>query len=95
MSDKEIIDTYRGLWEIEETFRVTKGTLEARPVYVSRKDRIDAHFLTCFIALVILRLMQKKTNRQYSTERIIKCLNKIACSNEQDNLYLFDYRSEI
>ena len=95
MSDDEIIDTYRGLWEIEETFRVTKSTLEARPIYVSREDRIDAHFLTCFIALAIIRLIQKKTDRQYSAERIIKCLNKIACSNEQDNLYLFDYRSEI
>lgn len=95
MSDKAIIDTYRGLWEIEETFRVTKGTLEARPVYVSREDRIEAHFLTCFIALVIMRLIQKKTDRQYSAERIVECLNKIACSNEQDNLYLFDYRSEI
>jgi transposase len=95
MSDEEIIDTYRGLWEIEETFRVTKGTLEARPVYVSREDRIDAHFLACFISLVIIRLIQKKTNRQYSADRIIECLNKIACSNEQDNLYLFDYRSEI
>lgn len=83
------------MWEIEETFRVTKGTLEARPVYVSREDRIGAHFLTCFIALVIMRLIQKKTDRRYSAERIIECLNKIACSNEQDNLYLFDYRSEI
>ena len=95
MSDREVIDTYRGLWEIEETFRVTKGTLETRPVYVSREDRISAHFLTCFIALVIIRLIQKKTKRQYSAERIIACLNKIACSNEQDNLYLFDHRSEI
>lgn len=64
MSDEKIIDTYRGLWEIEETFRVTKDTLEARPVYVSRKDRIEAHFLICFIALVIIRLIQKKTDRQ-------------------------------
>lgn len=95
MPDGEVIDTYRGLWEIEETFRVTKGTLEARPVYVSREDRIGAHFLTCFISLVIMRLIQKKTNRRYSAKRIIECLNKIACSNEQDNLYLFDYRSEI
>jgi len=95
MPDGEIIDTYRGLWEIEETFRVTKGTLEARPVYVSRQDRIGAHFLTCFIALVIIRLIQKKTEWRYSAERIIDCLNRIACSNEQDNLYLFDYRSEI
>jgi transposase len=95
MSDDEIIDTYRGLWEIEETFRVTKGTLEARPVYVSREDRIGAHFLTCFIALAIIRLIQKKTDRCYSVEKIVECLNKIACSNEQDNLYLFDYRSDI
>jgi transposase len=95
MSDQQIIDTYRGLWEIEETFKVTKGTLEARPVYVSREERIGAHFLTCFIALVIIRLIQKKTNLQYSPAKIIECLNRIACSNEQDNLYLFDYRSEI
>ena len=92
MADGDIIDTYRGLWEIEETFKVTKGTLEARPVYVSRKDRIKAHFLTCFIALVIIRLIQKKTERKYSPGTIIECLNSISCSNEQDNLYLFDYR---
>ena len=95
MADGDIIDTYRGLWEIEETFKVTKGTIEARPVYVSRKDRIGAHFLTCFISLVIIRLIQKKTGRKYSPEKIIECLNSISCSNEQDNLYLFDYRREI
>jgi transposase len=95
MPDGDIIDTYRGLWEIEETFKVTKGTIEARPVYVSREDRIGAHFLTCFIALVIIRLIQKKTGRNYSPEKIIECLNGISCSNEQDNLYLFDYRSKV
>jgi len=95
MSDAEVIDTYRGLWEIEETFRITKSTLEARPVYVSREDRIGAHFLTCFLALVIIRLIQKKVHHRFSTEKILACLNNIACSNEQENLYLFDYRSEI
>jgi transposase len=95
MADSDVIDTYRGLWEIEETFKVTKGTLEARPVYVSRKDRIGAHFLTCFIALVIIRIIQKKTGRKYSAEKIVSCLNNISCSNEQDNIYLFDYRSKI
>jgi len=95
MADSDIIDTYRGLWEIEETFKVTKGTLEARPVYVSRKDRIGAHFLTCFIALVIIRIIGKKTGRKFSAEKIVSCLNNISCSNEQDNLYLFDYRSKI
>ena len=94
MTDGDIIDTYRGLWEIEETFKVTKGTIEARPVYVSRRDRIRAHFLTCFIALVIIRILQKKTGRKYSPEKIIECLNNISCSNEQDCLYLFDYRSK-
>ncbi len=95
MSDQQIIDTYRGLWEIEETFKVTKGTIEARPVFVSREERISAHFLTCFIALVTIRLIQKLTKRRYSPERIVECLNKISCSHEQDNLYLFNYRSEI
>jgi len=95
MSDQQIIDTYRGLWEIEETFKITKGTIEARPVYVSREERISAHFLTCFIALVIIRLIQKITDRRYSPERIVQCLNRISCSHEQDNLYLFNYRSEI
>ena len=95
MPDDKIIDTYRGLWEIEETFKITKGTLESRPVYVSREDRIGAHFLTCFIALVIIRIIQKKIGRLYSVEKIVDCLNKTSCSNEQDNLYLFDYRSEV
>jgi len=95
MSDTEIIDTYRGLWEIEDTFRITKETLESRPVYVSRPDRINAHFLTCFIALVIMRLLQKRTGRQFSSERIVECLNRISCSHEHENIYLLDYRSEI
>jgi hypothetical protein len=95
MSDREIVDTYRGLWEIEETFSVTKGTLETRPVYVSRHERIEAHFLSCFIALVILRLLQKQTERRFSCDRIVDCLKRISCSREQENIYLFNYRSEI
>ena len=95
MSDQEIVDTYRGLWEIEETFRITKGTLETRPAYVSLKDSIEAHVLSCFLALVILRLLQKQTGRRFSCDQIVDCLNRISCSNEQDNIYLFNYRSEI
>lgn len=95
MPDDKIIDTYRGLWEIEESFRITKGTLEARPVFVSREDRIRAHFLTCFMALVIMRLLQKLTGRQHSSERIADCLNRVSCSDEGTNMYLLDYRSKI
>jgi len=95
MSDAEIIETYRGLWKIEETFRITKGILETRPVYVSLQDHINAHFLICFIALTIMRIIQKKTGNVYSAERIIDCLNRISCSHEHENIYLFDYRSEV
>jgi transposase len=95
MSDTEVIETYRGLWEIEETFRVTKGVLETRPVYVSLEDHINAHFLTCFIALTIMRIIQKKTGKRYSAEKIVECLKRISFSNEHENVYLFDYRSEI
>jgi len=95
MSALEVIETYRGLWEIEETFRITKGVLETRPVYVSLEDHINAHFLICFIALTILRLLQKKLSKPYSAEKIIECLNRLSCSNEHENIYLFDYRSEL
>jgi len=94
MADDEIIDTYRGLWEIEETFRVTKSTLEARPVFLSREERIRAHFLTCFISLVIVRILQKLTDKRFSSEEIVNCLNRISCSHEAENIYLFDYRND-
>lgn len=50
-SDDKIIDMYRGLWKIEDSFKLTKSELEARPVYVWTKEHIEAHFLTCFVAL--------------------------------------------
>jgi len=57
-SDDEIIASYHRLSRIEDSFRTLKGTLEARPIFVSNKDRIKAHFLICFIALTIVRLIQ-------------------------------------
>jgi transposase len=95
MSDAEVIDTYRGLWKIEETFRITKGVLETRPVYVSLQDHINAHFLICFIALTVMRIIQKKTGYVYSAEQIVECLSRIACSQEHENVYLFDYRNRV
>ena len=92
--DGKIIDIYRGLWRIEDSFSVTKGELDARPVFVSRKDRIRAHFLTCYISLVIVRLIQKRTGHEYSPEELIEAMNGISCSHEGGNLYLFDYRSD-
>ena len=59
-SDREIIDKYHGLSRIEDSFRITKSDLAGRPVFVSNADHIDAHFLTCFIALTMIRLIQCK-----------------------------------
>ena len=88
----KVIETYRGLWEIEETFSIAKGDLEARPFFLSRMDRIDAHLLICFIALVIIRILQLKTKHVYTAEKIIDVLNSISCIHEQDNIYLFGCR---
>ena len=94
-SDDEIIDIYRGLWRIEETFKVTKSELDARPVYVSRKDHIEAHFLTCFIALVLGRVLQHKLDKKYSVGTIFDTLAKCNCSNFQENYYLFDFYDSV
>lgn len=93
MPDQRIIEIYRGLSDIEDNFKVSKSDLDIRPVHVSREDRINAHVLTCFISLVILRLIQKKTNYRFTPEQIITCLKNISCSLEYENVYLFDYRS--
>ena len=90
-TDDEIIDIYRGLWRIEETFKVTKSELDARPVYVSRKEHIEAHFLTCFIALVLARVLQHKLEKKYSVGKILESLSNCNCTNIQENYYLFDY----
>ncbi len=95
MPDQRVIEIYRGLSDIEDNFKVSKSDLDIRPVYVSREDRINAHVLTCFISLVILRLIQKKTDYKFTPEQIISCLNNISCSLEHTNLYMFDYRSNI
>jgi len=90
-----IIEMYRGLWKIEESFRVTKSDLEARPVFVSREDHIQAHFLTCFVALVIARILEQKTEHRYSITQLLESLGKAECTYIQQNYYLFDYYDDI
>jgi len=94
-SDDKIIDMYRGLWKIEESFRVTKSDLEARPVYVSREEHIQAHFLTCFVALVIARILEMKTENKYSVTKLLESLSKAECTHVHQNYYIFDYYDEI
>lgn len=94
-SSDSIIEMYRGLWRIEESFRVTKSDLEARPVYVSREDHIQAHFLTCFVALVIARILEIKTDHKYSIGNLLESLGKAEGSHIDQNYYLFDYYDDV
>ncbi|MHC6178717.1 IS1634 family transposase [Clostridium sp. JNZ X4-2] len=94
-SDDKIIDMYRGLWKIEESFRVTKSDLEARPVFVSTQGHIEAHFLICFVALVIARILEMKTGNKYSIGKLLETLSKAECSYVQQNYYMFDYFNDI
>ena len=89
--DDEIIDIYRGLWKIEETFRVTKSELKDRPVFMSTKEHIEAHFLTCYLALVLSRVLQHKLDKKYSVEKILESLKNCSCYNLEENIYRFNF----
>ena len=70
----EVIKINRRRWEIEENFRIMKSEFEARPVYVQRDDRIKAHFLTCYISLLVYRLLEKKLDEKYTCSQILETL---------------------
>src|SRR4030043_740776 len=93
--DEEIIEIYRGLWLIEDAFKVTKSDLETRPVYLSRNDHIEAHFLICFVALVIARLLVLRLGSKYSIPRIVESLNRASGSRLEENWFVFNYADEI
>lgn len=90
-SDERIVDTYRELWRIEETFKVTKSHLETRPVFVWTPQHIEAHFLICYIALTILRLLQYTTGLSPST--IKDELYAMWGINMDANWWVFDHRT--
>ena len=70
----EIIKINKQRWEIEENFRIMKSDFEARPVYVQRDDRIKAHFLTCYISLLVYRLLEKKLGEEFTCDQILETL---------------------
>lgn len=77
MGIDQIIRINKKRWEIEECFRIMKTEFKARPVYLQREDRIKAHFLTCFIALVIFRILEKRLNEKYTCEEITRTLREM------------------
>ena len=76
-SPESIIRINKHRWEIEECFRIMKTDFEARPVYVKRQDRILAHFITCFIALIVYRYLEKKLEHKYTIVQIISTLKEM------------------
>ena len=102
MDPQTVIDKYHGLTQIEDLFRVMKGDLETRPLYVRTPEHIDAHLLTCMISLILIRIIQKKIrdlgenkredaywNVGMSAERIQRALNKWEVDKLPDDLYRF------
>lgn len=73
----EIIKINKRRWEIEENFRIMKSDFEARPVYVQRDDRIKAHFLTCYISLLVYRLLEKKLGEEFTCNQILETLREM------------------
>ena len=96
LSDLELRNIYKGLSKIEETFKITKSEFNARPINVRLEDHIEAHFLICFIALVIIRILQDKINNKYTIKNLLENMKKFKCTHETGNLYKFiGYKPEI
>ena len=101
MREEEIIEKYHGLTRLEEQFRIMKGTLETRPIYVWTQEHINAHLMICLIALIIIRMIQRQINKytittntngltwhnELSADRIQKALNKFRVDVFQNDLY--------
>lgn len=95
LSDIEIRRIYRGLSKIEETFKVTKTGLSGRPVWVNLEEHIQSHFLTCFIALVIIRLLEQRLDNKYSFQSIIESIRNYTSCNIDHDIYLQSFRNEV
>ena len=106
MSDAEIIETYHGLWRIEESFKISKSDFRTRPIYVSLEAHIEAHFLTCFVALLLARILELRMNqaaisapdgksRVFSAFELLDSLRKYTCSHVSENIYNFHYSDEV
>ena len=82
-----IIDMYRGLWEIEETFKITKSFLSTRPIYVRKESSIRAHFTTCFIALLIVRLLERQTGNKLNHSEVLDAVRQSMVAEISPGVY--------
>ena len=87
----DILKIVKGRWEIEESFKIMKSDFLARPVNLSREDRIKAHFMTCFIALFIYRLLEKKLGYEYTTSQILNTIKNMNVLESKGDGYIPEY----
>ena len=94
-TDENIIEKYHGLWEIEESFKITKSVLGTRPIHMRTEEHINAHFLICFISLLVARIVEMRLGGNYTIERITDTIRKVACSHIDQNIWLFDFADDV
>jgi len=89
MSPQQIYDTYHQLWKIEESFRITKSYLDARPVYVQKKETIYGHFLICYLSLFLLRVLEMKCFKNtVNSYDIINFIRDFRVAKKDDTVYI-------
>lgn len=89
MADSEIYSAYHSLWRIEESFRIMKTQLDARPVFLQKEDTIIGHFLICYLSVLLTRLLQIKIlKNKYSTEEIFDFLKHFKAAQISEKKYI-------
>lgn len=89
----DILKVSESRWQIEACFRIMKTDFSARPVYVQREDRIQAHFLTCFLSLLIYRILEKKLNKKYTCKELLDALRSYEFADVQGQGFMPVYES--
>lgn len=88
MDAKKIYGIYHGLWRIEESFKIMKSYLEARPVFLQKEAPIDGHFTICYIALTLMRLLELKIfKEQLSVFELIKFIRNYNITDTGSNIF--------
>ena len=89
MSDKDVYDAYHNLWRIEESFRIMKSQLDARPVYLQKEDTIIGHFLICYLSVLLTRLLQFKVlKNNYCSEDLFEFIHDFRVAKISDRKYI-------
>ena len=89
MSDKDVYDAYHNLWRIEESFRIMKSQLDARPVYLQKEDTIVGHFLICYLAVLLTRLLQFNIlKNSYCSEDLFEFIRDFRVAKISDRKYI-------